>query len=253
MEERFSAYETDTLAVEPDATTPRVFGILNIIFSLMAGLFAAYALGMALLMPYFAESFEDLEQARQQAHDAEIIDLDRQEEVAKTEAEKEAIRAERQTAIDEFDTEQFDPFSAMRDKKVIAYGIADGSTGLLLNLTMFISGVGLLMHREWARKLAIWTAGLKIVRLCILQAVNLALIVPIQVKQSQQMFDQMDMGGGAPPVDMGAMQGIMMSAFAVVTLVIGSVYPALCLWFLTRPRVKVVFQDNLEDISSESP
>lgn len=240
------------MAIEPDATTPKVFGILNIIFSLMAGMFAAYALGVALLMPYFAETFESMQQAIEEEHEAELAEFDQREAEAETEDEKQSIQAERQAAIARFNTPQFDPFTAMRDKKIIAYGIADGSTGLVLNLMMFASGVGLLMQREWARKLAVWTAGLKILRLCILQTVNLAVIVPIQIKQAQAMFDQMTAGGGgAPPIDIAAMQGVMISAGAIITLLVGCIYPALCLWFLTRPRVKVVFRDDFQEIASE--
>lgn len=253
MQADHSTSEPSMVSIAPDTTTPRVFGILNIIFSILAGLFSIYTLAMAVMMPYMAQSMEEAAQRADEAAEKQLAALEEEIAQAETEEEKAELRMQRNTLANQKDPPIPNVWEAMNNPKVITYGIVDGSTGVLLNLMMFVSGIGLLMRKEWARKLAIWTAATKIGRLLILQLVNIVMIVPIHTKAAQQMFEQMDMGGGpgAGSIDMAGMQGIMYTAMAVVTLAVGSVYPALSLWFLSRPSVKVVCQPDFEDYSVE--
>ncbi len=247
MEDNYLDPEMTPVAAAADTTTPRVFGILNILFSLLAACVAAYALVMAVYMPVMAKTMEQARQAAQESNVAQIETLEEEEAAATTEEEKAEIRAEIEALEATSETKAANPFAAMNDPKVNLYSMVDGSTGLFFNLLMFISGVGLLFRREWARKLAIWTAGLKIVRLISLQAVNMVVIIPIRMKLMQEMYEQMNMGGqGVATTEMAGIQGVMFTAWAVVLLVVGCVYPALTWWFLSRPGVKVACQPNVE-------
>ncbi len=247
MEDNYLDPEMTPVAVAADTATPRVFGILNILFSLLAACVAAYALWMAIAMPLLAKTMEQAADAVQEQNAAQIETLEKEEAEATTEEEKAEIRAEIEDLEATSETKAPNLFAAMNDPKVNLYGLVDGSTGLFFNLLMFISGVGLLLHKEWARKLAIWTAGLKIVRLLGLQAVNMVVIIPIRMKLMQEMYEQMDLGGqGVATTDIAGMQGMMFTAWAVVMLVVGCIYPALTWWFLSRPGVKVACQPDVE-------
>ncbi len=247
MEDNYLDPEMSPVAVAADTTTPRLFGILNILFSLLAACVAAYALMMAVFVPTMAKTIEQARQAAQESNAAKIETLEEEEAAAITEEEKAEIRAEIEALEATSETKIANPLAAMNDPKVILYGMVDGSTGLFFNLLMFISGVGLLFRKEWARKLAIWTAGLKIVRLVSLQSVNMVVIIPIRMKLMQEMYEQMNIGGqGVATTEIAGIQGVMFTAWAVVLLVVGCVYPALTWWFLSRPGVKVACQPNVE-------
>lgn len=242
--------------VEPKVSTVRTFGILNIVFSLMIGCLSLYALGMAVMMPYIVAGMEkandDMQKQQQERQDKRIAELDKLIADAETDAEKESLLAEKDLVASTEPVEMPNMLAAMNDPKMIAYSITDGSTGLLLNALLLCSGIGLLSQKEWARKLALWVAGLKIIRQIILQTVNIIVIVPIQVEMAKQMFDQMQPNGaGAPPFNMASFQGVMYASMAVLTLVVSCIYPALTLWFLSRPGVKVVcapgFEESAED------
>ncbi len=247
MEHDYLDSEMAPIAVAADTTTPRVFGILNILFSLLGACVAAYALAMAVFMPVMAKSMEEVRISVQESTATETKTLEEKETAATTEEEKADIRSEIEELQSESNDEIANPFAAMTDPKVSFYGMVDGSTGLFFNLLMFISGIGLLVRKEWARKLAIWTAGLKIIRLIGLETVNMLFIIPIKTKHTQAMYEQMDLGGqGVATTEMAGMQGVMFTAWAVVVLVVGCIYPALTWWFLSRPGVKVACQPDVE-------
>jgi len=248
--------EMPSVVVAADTTTPRVFGILNIIFSLLGACIAGYALAMAIFMPMFNETMKQARQSAQETAATEIKALEEQVAAAATEEEKEELNAElvleRENLEVMSELEDATPFGAMADPQVRLYGLFNGSTGLFFNLLMFVSGVGLLYRKEWARKLAIWTAGFKIVRLIAMQAYNMLVIIPIQAKHMQAMFEQMDVGNaGAGSADMAGMQGMMYTAWAVVSLVVGCIYPVLTLWFLSRPGVKATCQADTDQSGAE--
>jgi len=199
-----------------------------------------------------AQTMEEASEEADAFNAQQIEDLNQQLQAATTEEEKEEISTQIEDLELEDEINVPNPFLAMNNPTMNLYGIIDGSTGLLFNLIMFVTGVGLLLRKEWARKLAIWTAALKIVRLLILQSINMVYIIPIQAKSMQEMFKQMDVGGqgqGPDMSQMASMQGGMMMAWAVVMLIAGCVYPALSIWFLSRPGVQATCQ--LENIESD--
>jgi hypothetical protein len=93
-------------------------------------------------------------------------------------------------------------------------------------------------------------AGIKIVRLIVLQAFSVFVIVPTMTKQMseamEQMMSQMPPGPGGAPPPMGAefatVYGTLMTISAVCMVVFGSIYPIIVLWVLSRPEAKMYSQ-----------
>jgi hypothetical protein len=109
---------------------------------------------------------------------------------------------------------------------------------------MIISGAGLMALAEWARRLALGVAWLKILRWVAMIVVTLVLILPVTVERTQKMFAQIEaqakVPAGAratvgPMAQMGRYTAILSAVAMVFSGVVASVYPALSLWFLTRP------------------
>jgi len=96
---------------------------------------------------------------------------------------------------------------------------------------------------EWARRLALGVAWLKILRWVAMVVVTMVLVLPITVEKSQKVFQQVEaqtkvQSGGSPVVFPMAQLARFMAIFGAVAVVfeavVASVYPALSLWFLTR-------------------
>jgi hypothetical protein len=87
-------------------------------------------------------------------------------------------------------------------------------TGLLLNLLMIISGAGLLVLAEWARRLALGVAWLEILYWVAHVVVTMVLVLPILEREQHE--------------------GLRVVYIAVAA----AVYLSLLVWFLTRPRAR---------------
>jgi hypothetical protein len=94
--------------------------------------------------------------------------------------------------------------------------------GVVLGVALLVFGVGLLLLQNWARIGSIVYAIVDIVFVVVGGVVSL----PMTQRMAQQM-------GNAPP---GMMAGFATIGL-VIGLVLGLVYPALLLFFMTRPHV----------------
>jgi hypothetical protein len=239
--------------VVPNPQIPRSFGLMNIIFgSLMLLIGAGYA-AMYALSPMLTRKLQAHMKNQQADHKAaresKLAKLKQQEEAAKTEEDKAAVRDERKAL-----EQQVEPdLSAMDDVlgwnifsdiRLAVYHISEVATGMLLNLLMIISGAGLIALAERARRLALGVAWLKILRWVAMIVVTLVLILPIAVEKTQKMLAQMEaqtkaQSGGKvmvfPLAQLGRSTAIFGAITTVFSAVLASVYPALSLWFLTRP------------------
>jgi hypothetical protein len=172
--------------------------------------------------------------------DARIAEL--QDEIKSLEAQLDAIRA-MPNPMDMW---------ALNDRGVLAFYAAQCVLGLLLNLFMFISGIGLLNYREWGRVIAVWVAGLKLANLLAVAVVTIFIIAPAvaagmddffeQIAQQQQQQQNLN---AAPPGELRQGVRTLMSVYGTVYALLGAIYPAICLWQLTRPRVRAACQATL--------
>jgi hypothetical protein len=141
-------------------------------------------------------------------------------------------------------------FNVFSDIRLAIYTFSELISGMILNVLMVISGVGLLRLAEWGRRLAISVAWLKIIRWVAMIVVTLVLILPITVQKVQKMTDSIQAqvqvqakSGGRPPPPMPMMNLSMFASIAgavsmIFTALIASIYPALSIWFLTRPPAR---------------
>ncbi|MBX6315424.1 MAG: hypothetical protein IRY99_21310 [Isosphaeraceae bacterium] len=245
--------------IVPNPGLPKTIGILNIVFGSLLLLYGLCMGASTLFMPALGSMMQaqqkKLEAEAQAKHKAqieeELADLDRREAEAETEQEKAEIQAQREqvkkrppplvpnTAMG---------FDMVKDPTYLRFIWGEIITGLLLNVPLLISGIALLGLREWGRKLALWIAGLKLVRLVILLVLAVTMIAPGMARRMDREFAKLgaqiqQTRPGGPPIQpkmktMSAITGAAMTAQYVFMYGLGMVYPVIVLWVLTRPRAK---------------
>ncbi|HEY4309044.1 MAG TPA: hypothetical protein VGN12_06295 [Pirellulales bacterium] len=245
----------------PATTAHRLIGTLNILFAsvmLLCGLCSGASLLMQVAMAPMTEGYQKQMQETIQAqiekeHQKKIDELKDQENAAATAEEKARLVAEREALEQKTPAEVpiADMMAAYRDPKLIGYLIADMTTGLFGNVFMLASGIGLLASKAWARRLGVWVAVFKIIRLVAVYGFAIVFVIPVFSQKMGEMLGQMTEqmqqkaappAGGAPIPNMAqtmaTFYGIAMSSGAVLMILFGAIYPAIVLWVLTRPRVK---------------
>ena len=233
--------------VVPNTGIPRTFGLLNVIFGVMLLLGGIGSVAWVRLAPTIEKAMRAQSLAKAKAErEARIADLKKQEAAAKTEAEKEQLRTERETA--ESVPEPPEPpdvtiWDTYADPRYRAYFWSEASLGIVLNIAMIVAGAGLLATAEWGRRLAIGVAWGKIVRLVAMAVITLTVIVPMTAEYTQPSLDkiaaQARLGGPAMSTQMAQVMAIIGAVSSVGFTALGSIYPALAIWFLTRPRARV--------------
>ncbi len=239
--------------VVPNPQIPRSFGLMNIIFgSVMLLVGAGYAAWFAcapMITQQMRAGIKKQQEIDKAARESKLAELKQQEDAAKTDEDKATIRDERKAlekhvAPDLSGMDDILGWNVFSDVRLAIFYISEVSTGMLLNLLMIISGAGLMALAEWARRLALGVAWLKILRWVAMIAVTMFLVLPITVERSQKLFQQIEAqakvqsGGKAvvlPMSQMGRFTAISGAVVVVFSGVVASVYPALSLWFLTRP------------------
>jgi hypothetical protein len=235
--------------VVPNTGIPRTFGLLNVIFGVMLLLGGIGSVAWVLMAPTIGKAMqaqrrETLANAKAE-REARVADLKKQEAAAKTEAEKEQLRTEREAA--ESVPEPPEPpdvtiWDTYADPRYRAYFCGEVSLGIVLNIAMIVAGAGLLATAEWGRRLAIGVAWGKIVRLVAMAVITLTVIVPMTAEYTRPSLDkiaaQARLGGPAMSNQMAQVMPILGAVGAVGFTVVGSIYPGLAIWFLTRPRAR---------------
>jgi hypothetical protein len=243
--------------VVPNVSIPRTLGILNIVFAAIMLSCGLFSVGSMAFMPAIKKAVKTQQEEVQKKIDAqnqaELDALAEREKAAKTEAEKAEAAAER-TALAA--SKKRSMVSAtidleamgMADPRFLGYWHADIFTGILLNLAMLISGIGLLLLKPWARTTWLWTAGIKIVRLLVCYGYFAAVLVPPLAQKlgtavGQMMAQQGAVrGGGGPSVEMLVrIYAITYTVYAIGLIVVGSIYPAISLWLLNKQGAKAAF------------
>jgi hypothetical protein len=235
--------------IEPNPSIPKTIGTLNVIFGSLLLLCGACTVASTVMQIVMAPMMEAQQQQMQAtiegAHQAEIAAMRKKEDNAKTPQEKAALQAQRKAL-------EAQPVPKMPDMRkmgvtanpqFMAYTLIDAGSGCLLNIAMVVAGIGLMSLKEWGRQLALWVAGIKIARLVGLYGFFIIVLAPQYAKLWTDMMA--DIGkqaqGGIPPQQIATLTStitITMAALAVGMIVLGSIYPALSMYFLTRPEAK---------------
>lgn len=247
-----------------DTQTPKILGVLHICFALLLMACVPCVAYFEFIPPLLSFAFQ-AEQARVdreiKERAVEIEKLEQQEKDAATAEEKAELKREREELAaappPENEMAGFaDP--RWRSPKYMLHFGADLASSLVLNLLMFIAGIGLVRLRNWARILANWVAVLKIMRLAVVAASLVFVIAPFVMELAATPPEPR---AGAPAEKQSpdaanlatALQsaGIMITSAAVGLLLLGSVYPVITLWLLNVPSVRAAFRPR-QRVSKQS-
>jgi hypothetical protein len=250
----------------------RIIGMLNVSLAgvmLLCGACSGFYLIMQVTLAPFSGAYmqsmqEGLHAQAKQEYEKRIAELQAQEAAAASEPEKAQLAAERQTLERKgpIQVQIPDMMSLYRDPRLMGYLVADPVTGVLVNALMLISGIGLIAAKNWARKLALWVAGLKIARLVLLYGYAIAVVVPLFAAQMGEIMEKtvasapQRPGTQLPPnfgQTVAMFYGIALSASGVVMILGGAVYPIIMLWVLTRPKVKAACGELPTSLSAGLP
>ncbi len=248
--------------VVPNPQVPRTFGMMNIIFGGLLILMGVAYIALWVVMPYYTRQIVDQaskQQAAQRAQrEAQIADLKSQEDAAKTKEEKENFQVQRENLEKnaEPDMSEFMDLSnwnVFADIRLAIFYCTELGAGLMLNLLMLVSGVGLLGLAEWGRRLAVWVAWGKIVRWVAIMITTMVLVLPITTQKMQKAFDKVEQttkarGGRGAVFPMGSLAqftAISGAITAIFEAIVFSIYPGLTIWYLTRPPTRAACMAKL--------
>ncbi len=242
--------------VVPNPQVPRSFGIMNIVFGSLLLLVGAGFGFWYMIAPTFSRNMQVQMKAAQDRikaeRDARIDDLKKQEAAAKTKEEKDSLQAER-VAVEQRPVVNLAPMSdisgmnPMADWRLASYYFTEVGAGLVLNLLMIISGIALVGVTEWGRRLGIWVARLKILRWIAMIVATMVLVLPVSMEMSRKALAAAEaqieaQGGGAsmpmPMTELARVGAIFGAVLVVFTAIIAVIYPAMSLWYLSRPAAR---------------
>jgi hypothetical protein len=237
-------------------------GVLNIIVATVLMLVSVYLAGYTILMPVSNRVMIELQRKADADLEAtkqlDLKALDAAEKAATTDEERKALRDKRQEI--EARPKAEIPITmnmeklGMADAKFIGFGCVDVATAMLLHVLMLAAGIGLVRRQPWGIRLGVTVALAKIVRLVLVYGFLALVLVPIVAQGSGRVAwemtvqQQAGMGRGAPPGLNAAfftkLYYIMYTGMAVAMIVFGSIYPAITVWFLTRPGARAACSDE---------
>lgn len=242
----FSAAEAEAQIVPQRTTIPMTLGIMNIAFGVLLMLLALFGLMSAVITPMMSSMFADMNK-QMQAQGERRFDERRkrlQEEAAAADDEKQRELIESQLKeLAKSPVPAMPDISKMvpTDRRLTIWGVSDAISGLLVNLLLVIAGVGLVMRREWGRKWGVGVSVVKVIRVVTSYCFWIFMCVPIISKQiggAMNEFMTQAAKGKQPPFSFEVLYGAIYTGYGVLMIVAGMIYPIVCLWLLTRPRVK---------------
>jgi energy-coupling factor transporter transmembrane protein EcfT len=267
-EPRFMVKAQQGKWVVPNPQIPRSFGLMNIIFGSLLLLIALGHGFWYLYTPTFARQMQDrmkqVEVKAKAEHDEKIADLKKEIAAAKTKEEKESLQDER--AALEKNVVTAAPFgdltgmNVMSDRRIAAYYALEVSAAVILNVLMIVSGAGLLGLTEWARRMAIVVAQLKILRWFAMTVLMMVLVLPVTMEFTEKAMAAAEAQikaqgqGAAMPVPMSEFIrfGMIFAAvWQVFSAIVASVYPALMWWYLSRPPARAACMKQPEPEQQE--
>jgi hypothetical protein len=232
-----------------------VMGILNILVATLLMLFSVYLGWYAAFMPInnralaqvraIAEA--DLEAKRQ----AGLKAIDEAEKTASTASEKTELAARRKAL--EVPAKLTIPIGMDLEKlgmggwKFVLYYGFDVATALVLDVLLLVAGIGMLRREMWGIRLGIAAAAGKIARLVLLYSFVIVAVIPPMAQGSGRVAlemaqQQKAMGAPMPPMMDAAfftkLYFVTYTVMAVGMMLFGSIYPAIALWYLSRPGAR---------------
>ena len=261
-------------AIEPGYVVPtpqpvKTIGLLSIIFGSILLLLGLISVASLALMPTWTRIMESQQARVQQQADeaadnrkkADLAGLAVREKAATTPDQREALARERQAIASR--PRPFVPDTTMGMKMVneryyMVYNIADSMTGVPLNIALIVAGVALMRMKRWARSLAMYVAGLKLLRLGVMLVYVVMVLAPNMTKSMAREFDKMGMqisvqqGGNAANAKkvqgmmrtMTQVMGASISGGYALYFVLATIFPIASLVVLNRPGARAALRDR---------
>ena len=250
----------------------KVIGVLNLLFG--GALLLCGSVGFWMIVPFLVEnnSFQlnpaETRQIVAEMRKQMIEDAKRDERTATTPALKERFRkarAELEATPEHLELKvDFHKINASL-RGLSRYIWAEIVTGPILNLLLVFGGLGLILGKNWGRKLTFGVAGLKILRLTLL-SLFLGLIVVPAARGAMEEFVSTEFArlillkaiesrnaAGFPTAQIELDEFVQIIAalgygYALMSLALGAIYPVISLILLTRGRtMRPVPQRTLSD------
>lgn len=254
--------------VLPNPRIPKVLGILNIVFASALIICGLCLIGSYALMPVFSKMLVKVQrdlQTKQDATRKAVLEGFEDEEKAATTDEAKAAVAEKRKR---FESEPQPPKIPRMDLGVIGmqetvvryYVWAEFVSGLVLNILLLTAGIGLVMRRPWGIKLGLSVALLKMIRLVLVYGYAALAIVPkvavgMAKFQMQSMAQQLPPGQKLPAGFEETITKLLLiwyTSCAVMMIIVGSIYPMVSLWLLSRPSTRAACSDSAKSREPEN-
>ena len=218
-------------------------GVLNI----LAGLVCCPMNGFSMLSPMMfggvQQMLEGVEDQQLQARQGQLDTLDEDIAAAETKDERLLLQKERELVLSQPPVLRASKmYSAYTEPRTAAWFIADGVTGLLGNILLLISGIGLLTRKSWGRKIALGVSCYKL-----LMGVGSSIWYGFVVMPS--MFENMaNLSGGlsgAPPPNLGLSIQLIGAITSMLMFLYCSIYPVAVLVILNLESIRKVYAPQL--------
>jgi hypothetical protein len=248
MPDDYEDFPESLRGVVPNVSAAKMVGTLNIVFAAVLLLFGIccglqFAAQTTLVAIFGEQQREQIHAEMKAQRDRVIQELKDQEKAATTQQEKTQLQAQR-NRLEAQPVPKMPDFAKVYgtdDPRIAGGSLVDIGTGILLNILMLIAGIGLVAVKEWGRKMGIWIAVLKILRLLTVYPYWILIGVPIVTARIRELIEETAAGQGGPPqhIDQAiAVMGTVMTVGCLAMLVLGLIYPVAVLIALTRPSVK---------------
>jgi hypothetical protein len=256
------AQPTQAGDVLPRPRIPAVVGTLNIIFasclmlwSLVMGVYnATMPMTTRALTQMLKKAEADFEAKRQ----TDLKALEVAEKQARTDGEKQELEKQRKAlaARPKWELPAALDFEklGMNIKTMGVFTAVDVTTAVVLDILLIVAGIGLVRRQMWGIRLGFAAAAAKIVRLVLLYGYTVVWIIPPLARATgRAAFEAMAQqfkatGQPVPPqingVVLTTMYSIAFTVMAVALIIFGAIYPALVLWYLSRPGARAACEER---------
>lgn len=218
-------------------------GVLNILAGLVCCPLNGFSVVSPMVFGGVQEMLEGVEDQQLQARQGQLDILEEDIAATETEDERLLLQKERELVLSQppvFRASKM--YSAYTEPRTAGWFIVDGVTGLLGNILLLISGIGLLQRKSWGRMLAMGVSAYKL-----LLGVGSSIWYGFVVMPS--MFENMSnlSGGlpGAPPPNLGPSIQLIGGFTSLLMFLYCAIYPVAVLVILNLESIRKVYAPQL--------
>ncbi|MGE0605598.1 MAG: hypothetical protein AB7O62_00625 [Pirellulales bacterium] len=253
----------DHMRLQGGIKTAKILGIACVVYSslglMMAMCCGLSSAGIEAMVRQVVTQMQTAQQQFKQAYEQELADLEEQINAADDDEEKRALRDSREAMI------QSQPLAAtppslneltavLASPKLKSFSAIEILSGVVLNLAMLATGIGLIQRKRWGRVGTCYVSVLKVARLLLLYLPFMFVIWPGWVRELSAVTEKMveetqknNPAAAAPPAGVPTpkqmAQQVSLTVYvygvmwACMMVVLSPILPGILLWLLRRPNV----------------